>query len=181
MCAPNSHHSSDVNLVVFCYARNWFGPEGDISQNHACTEVEERCQAVVSVVLETHTDQKNKTLQHFSRSFIRSFSHSDLFLLQQQPSRSCSYDLQLRRWPSRGKSWRSRRQRQTSPSPEASGGPRGSTPPGSTPDHRTPAKMDYDLWYLGYLFVPEWHQTDYWLYQMIAGAARPLSSTTRAL
>lgn len=44
------NHSSDVNLVGFCYAYRWFFQEGDVSQSHSSTEVEECCQAMISKV-----------------------------------------------------------------------------------------------------------------------------------
>lgn len=56
------HHSSDVNLVD---SKVRVLQDGDESQNHPSAEVEERCQAMISKVLDEDTSQLIMT------SFIR--------------------------------------------------------------------------------------------------------------
>lgn len=128
-----SHHSSNVSPVDFERANTL--PQRDISQDHRCAQVEKRCQSVISKVLDTN----NKITRSVS------FSQHRLLIpliwtgvLQRRPSQSCSCGIRPWRWSSTGRSWRSRRQRQTSPIPEGLVEPRESTPPGSTPDRQTP-------------------------------------------
>lgn len=79
---------------------------------------------------------KPKTHQHWGRTSLPGCGKQS----QQQPNQSCFYDIQQQRWSSRGMSWWSRRQIQTSPSPEGLEAPHGLMPPGSKPNLRTPVQ-----------------------------------------
>lgn len=82
----------------------------------------------------------------FTHSF-HPFSFPFPQVLQQLPSQSYPYELQQQTWSSRERSWWSRRWRQTSPIREGFVVAHESTPPGSTPNHQTPAKTERTDWY----------------------------------
>lgn len=132
----SSYHSRNVGLVRL---RTWLGLtcDGNKGQNHSSTEVEERCDAVISNILDgnthTHTQWVNPVMGGGPGG------GSSCSLLPWQPRWGCSCGSHSWRWSSTPGSWRSRRRRQTSPRPSGCLAGWTGRPPETTPDHQTPA------------------------------------------